>query len=199
MIVYPSNPPEFDPLDYDNLARSCVQELMGQGPYPLPLPASFSGSGIYAIFYTGAVGHFDPSAALASPDSERPIYIGKAIPTGGRTGTPTSATNIRTLYGRLAEHAESIRLASNLESSDFTCRFLVMKPVWITLAERFVLDHYRSVWNVCIHGFGNHDPGAGRHQGEISWWDALHPGRPWATRLRQTRTFDDALAKLALC
>jgi len=30
------------------------------------------------------------------------------------------------------------------------------------------------VWNVVIDGFGNHDPGAGRYNGERTRWDTLH-------------------------
>jgi hypothetical protein len=35
-----------------------------------------------------------------------------------------------------------------------------------------------------IDGFGNHDPGKGRHAGLRPRWDTLHPGRPWAERLQ---------------
>lgn len=201
MVDYLPNPPEFDPLDYDNLAKSCVQELMSQGPYTLPLPGRFIGAGIYAIFYRGSHNSFPPYTPWASPDSDQPIYVGKAIPTGGRRGTPTVSNrgNTGPLFARLSEHAGSIDAATNVNIDDFTCRFLVMKPVWVTLAERFVIDHYRPIWNICIDGFGNHDPGSGRHQGEVSWWDALHPGRPWAARLRQTRSQSDALQRLASC
>ena len=199
-MVYPSNPPEFDPLDYDNLAKSCVQELMSTGPYALPLPSIFFGAGIYAIFYAGTIGGFPPYARWASPAADQPIYVGKAIPAGGRRGTPiASAIATRPLHARLSEHAGSIQAATNLDPLDFVCRFLVMKPVWITLAERFVIDRYRPIWNVCIDGFGIHDPGGGRRQGEISWWDALHPGRPWAALQRQTRTHDQALQRLTTC
>lgn len=194
------NPIEFDPLDYDNLAKSCVQELMGQGPFHLPLTTAFYGAGIYAVFYTGAVTSFPSYSRWTSPEANDPMYVGKAIPAGGRRGTPaTTAATARPLYTRLTEHAGSIQAATNLDIRDFVCRFLVMKPVWITLAERFVIDHYRPIWNVCIDGFGNHDPGAGRRLGEVSLWDALHPGRTWAALQRQTRTNAQALAKLATC
>jgi hypothetical protein len=79
----------------------------------------------------------------------------------------------------------------------FRVRFLVVTPLWITMAERFLIEHYQPIWNVCIEGFGNHDPGSGRHQGVISWWDALHPGREWAGRLRQERTSQEARTRLA--
>lgn len=60
------------------------------------------------------------------------------------------------------------------------------------MAERFLIEHYHPLWNVFLDGFGNHAPGRGRNEGEISWWDALHPGRPWVTPLRQTRTTVEA-------
>ncbi|MGI8643055.1 MAG: Eco29kI family restriction endonuclease [Thermomicrobiales bacterium] len=200
MVEYLLNPPEFDPLDYDNLAKSCVQELMSQGPYALPLPNRFTGAGIYAIFYRGTRNSFPAYSRWAAPEADHPVYVGKAIPIGGRRGTPTSAArgSAGPLFARLSEHAGSIEAATNLDIDDFACRFLVMKPVWISLAERFVIDHW-PIWNVCIDGFGNHDPGSGRHQGEVSWWDALHPGRPWAARLRQTRSQHDALQQLTTC
>lgn len=198
MAVQVQNFPEFDPLDYDNLAKSCVFELMQQPAYPLPLPLKFRGSGVYAIFYTGTIGSFSGYALLASPASDHPIYVGKAVPGGSRKGSKTPIAAIETpLHFRIAEHAASIRKTS-LQLGDFTCRFLVMKPVWITLAERFVITHHQPLWNVCIDGFGNHPPGKNRPQ-EVSWWDALHPGRPWAMKLLQTKTHGQALQKLASC
>jgi Eco29kI restriction endonuclease len=56
---------------------------------------------------------------------------------------------------------------------------------------------FSAAWNVCIAGFGLHDPGSRGHQGEIPWWDTLHLGRAWAARLRQTRTNAAAEQQLA--
>jgi hypothetical protein len=67
-------------------------------------------------------------------------------------------------------------------------------PVWITLAERFLIDHYLPVWNRCLEGFGDHDPGRGRYQGERSWWDTLHPGRSWADKLRKVKSRGSAVS-----
>lgn len=64
------------------------------------------------------------------------------------------------------------------------------------MAERFLIEHYLPLWNIGMDGFGNHDPGSGRHAGEITWWDALHPGRPWAKKLSQTKTPASAQAHL---
>ena len=55
----------------------------------------------------------------------------------------------------------------------------------------------KPVWNVCIEGFGLHDPGGGRRKGEISWWDALHPGRSWAKKQKQTKTTVQVITRLS--
>lgn len=211
---------EYNPLDYGNLTKHCVQELMTRGPYRLPPEREFAGAGVYALFY---VGPLDCYAKIRSPDALWPIYVGKAVPSGARKGgrgkpaadklysaqfirdaMPGSAATAfrgmgaeKALYGRLSEHAKSISAADNLSLDDFLCRYLVVTPLWITMAERFLIEHYRPVWNVCMEGFGNHDPGAGRYQGEITWWDALHPGRAWASKLRQTRAQNNALSRLS--
>ena len=54
----------------------------------------------------------------------------------------------------------------------------------IPLAENMLIETFKPVWNVLIDGFGNNDPGAGRHNQRRSAWDMLHPGRPWAERLQ---------------
>lgn len=187
-------PDEYNPLDYENLTRNCLQELMSRGPYELPLAPEFLGAGVYALFYKGQSVLYDK---IRSEDARWPIYVGKAVPAGGRKGG-TLPRKSKALYGRLTEHSRSIQAAGgSLKIEDFLCRYLVVTPLWITMAERFLFESYQPVWNVCVDGFGNHDPGSGRHQGEITWWDALHPGRPWATKLRATRTKVQAEEKLA--
>ena len=88
------------------------------------------------------------------------------------------------LHRRLQEHAESIDAASNLNLPDFRCRWLVLDPVWVGLTEQVLLAQYQPLWNVVVDGFGNHDPGAGRRNQRRSRWDTLHPGRAWASVLR---------------
>ena len=63
-------------------------------------------------------------------------------------------------------------------------------------AERFLIQRYRPAWNLCLEGFGIHDPGKGRRQGEVSLWDLMHPGRSWGAKLRQTRAAKDAIDDL---
>lgn len=185
---------EYNPLDYHNLTVNLVRELMDRVPVVLPLPELFAGAGVYALFYAG---EFEPYGPVASPDFKRPIYVGKAVPAGARKGLASGARAAgQPLFGRLNEHARSISDARNLELADFRCRYLVVTPLWITMAERFLIENFQPIWNVCIDGFGLHDPGRGRHAGEIPWWDALHPGRQWAGQLRQTRTESDARTRL---
>ena len=100
------------------------------------------------------------------------------------------------LFRRLNEHFKSIEQAENLNTIDFLCRYLSVKPVWITLAERFLIDHFRPAWNLCIDGFGDHDPGRGRQNSQRSWWDTMHPGRIWAEKLQIVKTLGDAEERL---
>lgn len=72
----------------------------------------------------------------------------------------------------------------------------VVVPVWISLAERFLIEHYRPIWNTVIDGFGNHDPGMGRRNMKRPRWDILHPGREWAERLRPAETADRIISEL---
>lgn len=102
----------------------------------------------------------------------------------------------RVLWSRLRQHARSIEQAENFRLEDFRCRYLVAVPVWITLAERFLIEHYRPVWNTIVDGFGNHDPGKGRHSMKRPRWDILHPGRPWAKLLQSAESPDDIMADL---
>ena len=94
----------------------------------------------------------------------------------------------------MSEHAKSIDAAENLKLTDFRCRYLVVKPIWIPLAERFLLRTLRPVWNTVVDGFGNHDPGRGRTSMIRPRWDTLHPGREWAASLRQQHGTEDILS-----
>lgn len=116
---------------------------------------------------------------------EWPLYVGKAIPSGGRKGTAVFSESVgRYLWNRLRDHADSVRAVDNLEIEDFQCRYLAIDDIWIPLGETLLIAHFRPVWNLCLDGFGNHDPGAGRYQGLRPLWDVLHKGRPWALKCK---------------
>lgn len=182
----------YDPLDYENLARSVVDALLAAAEESLPPSGMFEGAGVYAIYYHG---DFEGYYTLVKTNPLPPIYVGKAEPTGSRKGGGRIATG-RELHQRLKQHSTSIQEAQNIQLVDFTCRYLVVVPVWITLAERFLVEHYRPVWNVAIDGFGNHDPGAGRRAMKRPRWDILHPGRPWAASLTADEPFERVLQSL---
>ena len=183
----------YDPLDYANLARSIVQALLSNDAQPLPPATAFNGAGVYAIYYRGDFAAYRPIVTATPPP---PIYVGKAVPTGARKGIglPTASQG-RELFRRLAEHAKNIEQAENIELGDFRCRYLVVVPVWITLAERFLVEYHKPIWNVLIEGFGNHDPGAGRRGMKRPRWDIVHPGRPWASELEPAETAHDVLER----
>ena len=184
----------YDPLEYENLARSVVQALLEATPTSLPPAESFSGSGVYALYYTDTLPFY---TRVAAPELNTPIYVGKAAPTGARKGNRQASLRSSTeLYRRLRDHAKSIEQTENLALDEFQCRYLVVVPVWITLAERFLLDHFQPMWNTVIDGFSNHPPGRGRRDMRRPQWDIVHPGRPWATGLQAIETVEDIVRLL---
>src|SRR5438132_1318200 len=130
---------EYNPLDYANLTRNCVEELMRRPTCALPLNVEFQGAGVYALFYKGPLPFY---ATVRSPEATWPIYVGKAVPPGGRKGQRPSGRSAA-LFVRISQHAASIRAAKNLDLNDFVARFLVVTPLWITMAERFLIEHYQ--------------------------------------------------------
>jgi len=120
----------FNPLDKRNLGVSVADALLQIKPSPLP-PEPFVGAGVYALYYTGKFPAYGRLSDVNKSGRFRcPIYVGKAVPSGARKGglgldnDPGQA-----LYKRLAEHAESVKAAQNLDIVDFHCRFLV--ETWI--------------------------------------------------------------------
>ena len=172
----------FDPLDYDNLAESVISALIAEKPVGMPIKENFTGAGVYALYY---LGDFDIYRPISKKKSKTPIYVGKAIQAGGRTGQINDEQeSSKSLFIRLNQHARSIQNASNIVIEDFRCRFLVMKDVWIGLTEQLLIRKYQPIWNVVLDGFGNHPPGSGRKDMIRPRWDMMHPGRCWAARLK---------------
>lgn len=198
----------YNPLAIASIAASIVRELLGQPCTALPPTTRFYGAGIYAIYYHGSFSLYESVAQRNQHDCAMPIYVGKAIPLGGRKGMQVGVGMPGVpLFNRLAEHAESIRVATNLELIDFQCRYLVVEELFIELAERTLIQTYKPVWNACLDGFGNHDPGSGRYNGQRPGWDEVHPGRAWAYKMPKpnkqsaeewARTIRDYLAKVAV-
>lgn len=178
-----SNVVPFNPLDKRHLGESVGQAMLRQPVTLLGNLEAFSGAGIYAIYYTGDFSSYEPISKLNRNGLfTAPIYVGKAVPKGARKGGDLQASPGKVLYDRLKQHAKSIEEASNLDIADFYCRNLIVDDIWIPLGESLLIAKFDPLWNKLIDGFGNHDPGKGRHAGLRPRWDVLHPGRPWAER-----------------
>jgi hypothetical protein len=115
------------------------------------------------------------------------IYIGKAIPRGGRKGgiTEDSAAKGFALRDRLGQHSTSIQQAINLDIEHFFFQALVVDDIWIPLGENMLIELYKPAWNRIIDGFGNKDPGKRRKDQYRSSWDVIHPGRKFAEKLAE--------------
>lgn len=189
----------YNPLDKRSLADSVMKAMLDRPVSPLPPVPQFIGAGIYAIYYVGDYPLYSYITENNKDDQfNQPIYVGKAVPAGARKGG-FSLESGPVLYKRLAEHAESVRQAGNLDINDFRCRYLVVDDIWIPLGESLLIEMFQPIWNKIIDGFGNHDPGRGRYNQQISRWDALHPGRGWATRLRsRNESQEEMLAKIQI-
>ena len=186
----------YNPLAKTNLGSNVADALLGRQVVALP-PEPFVGAGVYALYYTGC---FEPYHQIAQANRDgrhaMPVYIGKAVPPGARKGGfGLDANPGNALFKRLNDHATSIKKADNLDLGDFWCRYLVVDDIWIPLGESLLINRFLPIWNTLIDGFGNHDPGGGRSNQARSRWDALHPGRPWAERLRENDDNADEIVR----
>lgn len=177
----------YNPLDKINLGKSVAEALLEQPVHALDAIPPFEGAGIYALYYQGDFPAYAPVAAANVGETRWPIYIGKAIPSGGRKGASLSASARGTpLYKRLMEHRDSLveveRGSGTLAIADFKTRYLTVDDIWIPLGEALLIAQFRPIWNTVLDGFGNHDPGRGRYGGLRPLWDHVHPGRLWAER-----------------
>lgn len=189
----------FNPLNKKNLGFSVAEAMLEKSVEPLPPKVAFEGAGIYAIYYTGS---FPAYKTIADKNKGQkfgcPIYVGKAVPAGARKGGfGLDAPAGKVLYQRLNEHAESIDQVENLKLNDFRCRYLTVDDIWIPLGESLLIEMFSPLWNKVLDGFGNHDPGKGRYEQQISPWDILHPGRAWATKLKPGRSKEEILRAVA--
>jgi len=140
--------------------------------------SNFDGCGVYALYYDGDCKYYETISGGTTP-----IYVGKAMPSGVRTGLQTvDPLSEDKIYKRLREHYRSIEEVENLHVSDFTCRYMVCEILWTRYIEQTLITEYSPWWNKYIEGFGLHDPGKGRSDQKRSVWDTLHPGRSWVEK-----------------
>jgi hypothetical protein len=184
---------EFDPLDYHVIADTVVSALLQNPLQSLPISTAFTGAGVYLVYYAG---DFEPYRTISGTDI--PIYVGKAIPRGGRRGRAAlrqiEHSNDPSLFNRLRDHSQSIDAVENLQLSDFRCRYLVVTQIWIGVAESLLIEKFNPVWNAAVDGFGLHHPGTTRFSQRRSDWDSLHPGRPWAPKMQEGKPVEQILS-----
>jgi len=182
----------FNPLDKHNLAQSIANAIYNRDAYCLDSIEVFEGAGIYAIYYLGDFPLYSIISEKNKKELIQPIYAGKAVPEGSRKGGLGIDIPVGNyLYKRLNEHRKSIESAKNLSIKHFMCRFLTVDDIWIPLGESLLIERTKPLWNVVVDGFGNHDPGSGRHKQQKSSWDVLHPGRSWAERLEPGKSIKE--------
>jgi len=177
----------FSSPQLEDLLKDAISFFNRTPVYQLPPPEKFVGSGVYAIYYIGNFGLYEPISRRNQTSYSLPIYIGKAIPVGSRRGQGGKEST--TLFNRLNEHARSINQTDNLHISDFYCRFMIItqeQGVLIQPIESAMIKLYHPLWNSCVDGFGNHDPGKGRYEQARSQWDTIHTGRTWVNRVKGT-------------
>ena len=177
----------YNPLQKKNLAESIVRAILDQKTRRMSACDDLGGAGVYMIYYTGDLALYSQVTEKNSDERfEQPIYVGKAIPKGGRKGGFThddSSVRSKALRDRLGHHHASISEVTNLRVGDFSFRALVVDEIFIPLGENMLIEQFRPVWNLVIDGFGNKDPGNRRKNQYRSPWDVLHPGRKFAEKL----------------
>lgn len=170
---------------YRSVVREAVDFFNKTPVHSLPPPERFAGSGVYALYYLGRFQAYSSVPRLTSPDFVLPIYVGKAVPKGWRTGRSVTSDEPE-LYRRLSEHQRSIQEATNLRVKDFRCRFMVLREEEADLVvptEAELIREFSPLWNSTVSGFGIHHPGGGRYGQAPSEWDVLHPGRSFVRKL----------------
>ncbi|MBF0178239.1 MAG: Eco29kI family restriction endonuclease [Magnetococcales bacterium] len=173
--------------DLIELVKDAVRFFNGTPVHTLPPPENFTGTGVYALYYTGKCNYYERYAQLNRLAYSHPIYVGKAVPKGWRqartSDIPSQQSN--ELYRRLMEHSRNIEHGSGIEIDEFMCRFAIFEATgsdMIGTIEAALIKINMPLWNTMLDGFGNHDPGKGRYQQSKSEWDVIHPGREWANR-----------------
>ena len=173
--------------EFSELLKDAVRFFHGTPVLPLPPERAFKGAGVYAIYCVAKKGLYKTyGESLNRTAYEVPIYVGKAVPAGWRQNRIIDEIAGTALYGRLRQHAESIKLGKGLNPSDFVCRFAILEGEtanMIAALEAAIIAEHKPLWNSVIDGFGNHDPGKKRVSGKRPQWDCLHPGRTWAKRM----------------
>ncbi len=148
----------YNPLDKMSLAESIERALSAEKPVALESMResknAFAGAGVYALYYRGSFPAYERLAICNKVVLEAPIYVGKADSKGRRKGGfLDEGLAGKTLWSRLRDHAQSIVRADNLDVGDFSCRFIVVDDLWVSLGESLLISKYAPVWNTIVDCF----------------------------------------------
>ena len=177
---------------YDSRLKKIIEDaiLFVENTDYCPLSISeFVGSGVYLLYYEGSNELYAPIRKLKINNQRVPIYVGKAVPRGSRQGHKSNQPS-KTLFTRLKRHMKSINSGEGISIEDFSLKFIILNSEMSNLIgtlESELINRFSPIWNSCIDGFGNNDPGKGRAQQAKSEWDTLHPGRSWANKLTENK------------
>lgn len=178
---------------FAEMVKDAVRFFNGTPVLALPPPQSFTGPGVYALYYIGANPLYQKYQTLNRLAYNYPIYVGKAVPPGWRQSrvSNSAAKPSTKLFSRLGEHSRNIEHGQGLSLSDFACRFVIFEEDasdMIGTVEAALIKLNRPLWNSVVDGFGNHTPGNGRFNQAKSDWDVIHPGRAWAAKCKGQAT-----------
>ena len=177
--------------------NNAISFASGGKKFLLPPELSFSGSGVYLIYYDGQHPIYKILSKVKLQGQRVPIYVGKAVPAGWRQGRMRNGGET-VLYRRLKEHSKSIDAVDGLDLKHFHCKFAILNLDMSSLIgtlESQLINRFRPIWNSCIDGFGNHDPGKGRLLQARSEWDTVHPGRYWVEKLSRNKMTGSEIKK----
>lgn len=175
--------------EFVELVKDAVRFFNGTPVHSIPIQDKFSGTGVYALYYTGQHPTYNRYAELNRLEYKYPIYVGKAVPKGWRQSRISNDFSKPSfeLFNRIREHTRNIDQVNDINPEDFSCRFVIFEAEssdMISTIEAALIKLNRPLWNSALDGFGNHTPGAGRFNQAKSDWDVIHKGRPWAEKCK---------------
>lgn len=173
--------------EFVELVKDAIRFFNGTPVHPIPLQEKFTGTGVYALYFTGQYQAYKRYAELNRLEYKYPIYVGKAVPKGWRQSRISDGVSKPSseLFNRIREHTRNINQVEGINPEDFSCRFVIFEAEgsdMIGTIEAALIKLNRPLWNSALDGFGNHTPGAGRFNQAKSDWDVIHKGRPWAEK-----------------
>lgn len=177
--------------EFVEMVKNAVRFFNGTPVRELPPSEKFTGTGVYALYYTGLDGIYSKYGQLNRTAYLHPIYVGKAAPKGWRQARVADGPDSKSteLVTRLREHSRNIKHGSGIDLKDFMCRFMIFEDGasdMIGSIEAALIKLNRPLWNTAVDGFGNHTPGKGRFEQARSDWDVIHAGRAWAEKCKGT-------------